>query len=97
MGSIALAPWANSLVLLQYQRQAPSVPCSRHGCHRGGPSAVANRVWGLRGPVATAFKGAGAGVTNSVPVSLSFFFSPFDVSFFVHLNWKSIWSKWVSQ
>ncbi|KAE8007999.1 hypothetical protein FH972_004549 [Carpinus fangiana] len=69
MGSIALAPWANSLVLLHYQRQAPSpsVPCSRHGCHRGRPSAVANRVWGLRGPAVTAFRGAGAGVTNSVP------------------------------
>ncbi|XP_059447628.1 CBS domain-containing protein CBSX1, chloroplastic-like [Corylus avellana] len=67
MSSIAVAPWANSLVLLHYQRQAPSVPCSRHGCHRGGPSAVANRVWGPRGPAVTAFRGAGVGVTNSVP------------------------------
>lgn len=76
MGSIALAPWANSLVLLHYQHQGPSVLCSYHGCH-GGPSALAsslskrrrsqlsNRVSGLRGPAVTAF--AGAGVTNSVP------------------------------
>lgn len=83
MGSIALAPWANSLVLLHFQHQGPSVLCSYHGCH-GGPSALAsslskrrrsqlsNRVSGLRGPAVTAF--AGAGVTNSVPVSGCFFF-----------------------
>jgi hypothetical protein len=83
MGSIALSPWANSLVLLHYRHQAPSVLSSYHGCH-GGPSALAaslseqrrsqlsNRVSGLRGPVVTAF--ARASVTNSVPVSGCFFF-----------------------
>ncbi|XP_062177940.1 CBS domain-containing protein CBSX2, chloroplastic-like [Alnus glutinosa] len=76
MGSIALSPWANALVLLHHRHQAPSVLSSYRGCH-GGPSALAaslseqrrsqlsNRVSGLRGPVVTAF--ARASVTNSVP------------------------------